>query len=47
MVNIVTGYVGKPHIQAAEQGLFNGGVCGDKAVLPTNQQFSYILNSNN
>lgn len=47
MVNIVTGYVGKPHIQAAEQGLFNGGVCGDKVVLPTNQQFSYILNSNN
>lgn len=47
MVNIVTGYVGKPHIQAAEQGLFNGGVCGDKIVLPTNQQFSYILNSNN
>lgn len=47
MVNIVTGYVGKPHIQAAEQGLFNAGVCGDKVVLPTNQQFSYILNSNN
>lgn len=47
MVNIVTGYVGKPHIQAAEQGLFNGGVCGNKIVLPTNQQFSYILNSNN
>lgn len=47
MVNIVTGYVGKPHIQAAEQGLFNGGVCGDKVVLATNQQFSYILNSNN
>lgn len=47
MVNIVTGYIGKPHVQAAEQGLFNAGVCGEKVVLPTNEQFKFTLNSNN
>lgn len=47
MINIVTGYQGKPHLEAAEQGLFNAGICGNAVVLPTNNRFAYTLNSNN
>lgn len=47
MINIVTGYQGKPHLEAAEQGLFNAGVCGNSVVLPTNNRLAYTLNSNN
>lgn len=47
MINIVTGYQGKPHLEAAEQGLFNAGICGNSVVLPTNNRLAYTLNSNN
>lgn len=47
MINIVTGYQGKPHLEAAEQGLFNAGICGNAVVLPTNNRLAYTLNSNN
>lgn len=47
MIKIVTGYQGRPHLEAAEQGLFNAGVCGEKVVLRTNRHFAYRIISNN
>lgn len=47
MIDIVTGYHGKPHVQASQQGTFNAGLCGYEVVLPVNERFAYTLNSNN
>lgn len=47
MIEIVTGYHGKPHVQASQQGTFNAGLCGYEVVLPVNERFAYTLNSNN
>lgn len=45
-VNLVTGYAGQAHVTAADQALFNAGVCGpSKYVLQTNAKFDYTVKS--
>lgn len=46
--NLVTGYAGRAHVTAADQALFNAGVCGTgKYVLQTSERFAYSINSSN
>lgn len=46
--NVVTGYAGRPHVTAADQALFNAGICGSgKYVMQTNDSFAFTINSSN
>ena len=46
--HLVTGYAGKEHITAADQGLYNAGTLGtDKYVLPIGSMFEAFIITNN
>lgn len=47
-LHLITGYAGKEHITAADQGGYNAGTIGDeKYVLSTGSRFSYEVITNN
>lgn len=47
-VSLVTGYRGRAHVTAAEQALFNAGICGtEKYVMQTGEKFACTINSAN
>lgn len=46
--HLITGYAGKEHITAADQGLYNAGTLGDgKYVLPIGSMFEAVTITNN